>query len=379
MNICIITPRYPTTLDPTAMPFVQQLAWALTDLGNTCTVVCPQNFSKKLNREYIEKTPRGGDVKVYLPSTLHLGQQNVLGLHTATLTTHFFWKAAKKVVEKLPKQDVIYGHFITPSGITAARLHKEFGVPAFLGYGESSSWSIDNYGAHKVRKELYDNLAGVVAVSSKNAEVLRQFDVVPEEKVKIFPNGFDDTVFYPRDKREARQKLGLPQDAFIVSFVGHFIERKGLNKLIPAVEKAGVKMICAGKGPIDPRGENCLFANTVGHEQLPWFYSASDAFVLPTLNEGCCNAIVEALACGLPIVSSDLAFNYDILDETNALLVDPTDVDALTDSICALRDDETLRQKLREGSLAKANTLTLQQRAKNILAFFGDCSERKSV
>lgn len=372
MNICIITPRYPTSLDPTAMPFVQQLAWALTDLGNTCTVICPQNFSRKLCREYTEKTPRGGDVKVYLPRTLHLGQQTVLGFNTAVLTTYFFWKAARQVVEKLPRQDVVYGHFITPAGITAARLHREFGIPAFLGYGESSAWSIEHYGADKVRKELFDDLAGVVAVSSKNAEVLRQFDVVPEEKVKVFPNGFDDTVFYPRDKQEARKKLGLPEDAFIVSFVGHFIARKGLDKLIPAVEKASVKMICAGKGPIDPRGENCLFAGTVGHEELPWFYSASDVFVLPTLNEGCCNAIVEALACGLPIVSSDLPFNYDILDATNALLVDPADVDALTKCICSLRDDPALRQKLGEGSLAKAKTLTLRQRAKNILQFFGE-------
>ena len=370
MNICIITPRYPTTLDPTAMPFVQQLAWALTDLGNTCTVVCPQNFSKKLEREYIENTPRGGTVKVYLPSTLHLGQQTVLGFNTSVLTTHFFWKAAKKIVAKLPKQDVVYGHFITPSGITAARLHREFGIPAFLGYGESSSWSIEHYGADKVKKELYENLAGVVAVSSKNAEVLRQFDVVGEEKVKVFPNGFDDTLFYPRDKKEAREKLGLPQDEFIVSFVGHFIERKGIHKLIPAAEKAGVKMICAGKGPIDPTGENCLFANTVGHEQLPWFYSASDAFVLPTVNEGCCNAIVEALACGLPIVSSDLPFNYDILDKTNALLVDPSDVDALAEAIRSLRENEDLRQSLSRGSLEKAKTLTLRQRAKNILRFF---------
>ena len=370
MNICIITPRYPTSLDPTAMPFVQQLAWALTDLGNTCTVICPQNFSKKLCREYTEKTPRGGSVKVYLPNTLHLGQQTVLGFNTAILTTRFFWQAARKVFQTLPAQDVVYGHFITPSGITAARLHKELGVPAFLGYGESSSWSIEHYGAERVRRELFEDLAGVVAVSSKNAGVLEEFAVVPSDKVKIFPNGFDDTVFYPRDQKEARQKLGLPEDGFIVSFVGHFIERKGLHKLIPAVEKAGVKMICAGKGSIDPKGENCLFAGTIGHEQLPWFYSASDVFVLPTVNEGCCNAIVEAVACGLPIVSSDLPFNYDILDDTNAILVDPSDVDALTEAICKLRDDADLREKLRLGSMERAKNLTLRQRAKNILEFF---------
>ena len=210
----------------------------------------------------------------------------------------------------------------------------------------------------------------MISVSSKNAEVLRKFQCVPEDRIRIFPNGFDETIFYPRDKKEAREKLGLPQDEFIVSFVGHFIERKGIDKLMAAVEKCGVKMICAGKGPIDPRGENCLFAGTIGHEELPWFYSASDAFVLPTLNEGCCNAIVEALACGLPIVSSNLPFNYDILDESNALLVDPTDVNALADAIHKLRDNPKLRQTLHQGSVEKAKTLTLPQRAKNILEFF---------
>ena len=85
---------------------------------------------------------------------------------------------------------------------------------------------------------------------------------------------------------------------------------------------------------------------------------------------------MEAVACGLPIVSSDLPFNYDILDETNALLVDPTDVDALAAAIGKLRDDEGLRQKLSQGSSAKAKTLTLPQRAKKILEFFREMATK---
>lgn len=72
-------------------------------------------------------------------------------------------------------------------------------------------------------------------------------------------------------------------------------------------------------------------------------------FCLPTLNEGCSNAIVEAIACGLPIISSNLPFNDDILDSSNALLVNPESVDDIASAIKQLMDNSDLRQKLAEG------------------------------
>ncbi len=68
---------------------------------------------------------------------------------------------------------------------------------------------------------------------------------------------------------------------------------------------------------------------------IPNYICASDVFVLPTTAEGCCNAIIEAMGCGLPIVSSDRAFNYDILNEENSILVDPESVDEIDNAIIA--------------------------------------------
>ena len=118
-----------------------------------------------------------------------------------------------------------------------------------------------------------------------------------------------------------------------------------------------------------PSSENCLFAKPVRNEELPWFYSALDVFVLPTQNEGCCNAIVEAIACGCPIVSSDRNFNVDICDNTNSILVDPDNVDQIKEAISKIKEDSYLREKLSEGSIEKSKSLTLKQRAVNILDF----------
>ena len=85
--------------------------------------------------------------------------------------------------------------------------------------------------------------------------------------------------------------------------------------------------------------------------------------------KGCSNAIVEAIACGLPIISSNLPFNDDILDSSNALLVNPESVDDIASAIKQLMDNSDLRQKLAEGSKEKAKSLRIEFRAKKIIEF----------
>ena len=65
------------------------------------------------------------------------------------------------------------------------------------------------------------------------------------------------------------------------------------------------------------------------HDVIAEYLNCADIFVSPTLAEGCSNSIVEAMACGLPIISSDLPFNHDILDEKNSILLDPVEVNEI--------------------------------------------------
>lgn len=90
---------------------------------------------------------------------------------------------------------------------------------------------------------------------------------------------------------------------------------------------------------------------------------------MPTLNEGCSNAIVEAVAAGLPIISSNMPFNDDILDDSNSIVVNPMDIDEIANAIKKLRDNYDLRKKLLEGSFKKAVDLRIDKRAEVVIKF----------
>ena len=375
-TICFIANKYPNATDPNGLVFVQQLVWTIADQGKKCIVICPlaSNLKPKtfnVPEHIVEVTENGNKVEVFFPKYFGLGQSHyILGKSPAPITTRLFTAAVWRTIKKHGiSMDAVYGHFVTPAGIAAARIGRKLGIPSFMAHGESTTWSIDQFGAEKVRKELR-SLAGIIAVSTRNKQLMIDNDVVASNKIRVFPNGYRAERFYKRDKREARKRFGWSEDDFIVGFCGSFDERKGILRLQEAVDQIpDVKFACAGKGKLMPTSEKCIWAKPVNNEELPCFYSALDIFVLPTQNEGCCNAIVEAIACGCPIISANRSFNSDICDESNSILVDPDDVKRILDAIVRLKNDEGLRGSLAEGSKKMAEKLTLVRRAENIIHF----------
>lgn len=380
MNICIITNKYPNKYEPNVLIFLQQLVWQFADLGHKCTVICPMaaNIHPKyftLDKVTVEKSFAGNDVVVYRPKYFSLGQTTISGINPAKFSVYSFTKCALKIIRKnnIPV-DVLYSHFITPAGIATARIGKKMHKPVFIAHGEATIMTINDFGGPKaVAKEL-NSITGIVAVSAHNKNMLVENQVIESDKIRIFPNGFNPSRFYVMDKKEARRKMCFPLNAFIVGFVGSYDERKGILRVQKAVDQLDdVVFACAGKGTQIPSSNKCIFHGSVKNADLVTFYNACDIFALPTRMEGCCNAIVEAVACGLPIISSDRLFNYDILDNTNSILIDPDDVFALKKSIELLKRDRVLCKTLHEGSVNKSKQLTLEKRAKNILSYMKEC------
>lgn len=375
-KIVIVANKYPNVLEPNVCVFIQQLVWSFADMGYDCNVVVPLPIN--LNREYrnipycvVENTERGTAVKVYHPQYISMGQSGAtLQKQRVLFTTKMFERAVDSVIKKMDRTpDVLYSHFLCPAGVTVSRLGKKYGIPAYMAHGEALYAGNEKYGNKRLAQEL-TGLNGVIAVSSQNKQYVVDAGIVKPEIVDIFPNGYREERFFPRDKAEARERFGFPQGEFIVGMCGSFDERKGVLRLQKAVDQIpDVYFACAGKGEQNPSSEKCLWAKPVNNDELPYFYSALDAFVLPTQNEGCCNAIVEAIACGCPIISSDRAFNADICDHTNSLLVDPDNVDEIRNAILRVKEDNNLRQSLGEGSLRKSKELTLNARARRILTF----------
>lgn len=378
MKICIITPLYPNLIDKTALTFVQQLAWAMADKGLDVDVICPIPLNTRIKLWSLPKclqeiSSKGNTVTVHFPKFIYFGQVWIGNFNTARIMTYFFNLVVSNVIKKMDKKpDIFYGHFFAPAGVVACRLGKKYTKPSFIAYGESSPWTIIQYGVDAIRNEI-KYLNGVISVSTSNKNDLVSLGVIEKERIEVFPNGYSRERFSPKNKQESRKLFSIPEKIFVVAFVGHFITRKGIAILESVIDQTpGVYLICAGKGELKPSSKKVLYSDIVEPDKLAYFYSAADVFVLPTLNEGCCNAIIEAMACGLPIISSDLPFNDDILNEENSIKINPLNVDSIKRAIEYLRDNEGERCKLADGSLKMSLNLTIERRIDNILKYIGE-------
>jgi glycosyltransferase involved in cell wall biosynthesis len=243
--------------------------------------------------------------------------------------------------------------------------------------GESSFWSVEPVGFRKAIRD-FSNATVIVSVSSIIKRSLMDRLKIPEEKIIVLPNGVDLSLFYPRNRMEIRQKYCFPANKFIIAFTGHFDERKGPHRLLSAVsgmDKIG--LIFIGDGDIPVEDEKIVFKGVMEHSKVPELLSAADIFVLPTLCEGSCNAILEALACGLPIITSNGEFNDDIVDDNVALRIDPENIGEIREAIIKLRNNDELREEMSSKALESVRQFDINMRACKILERIAAIADRK--
>ena len=381
-HICFIAGNYPTNEDP-VYTFVRQLVCSVADLGIKCSVIAPQSITKniiyrKLKRPYhwIDKSKKNFTIDIYQPSYISFSNFKIFD---ASLSNYFWCRAVINSFEKINlKPTLLYGHF-WQSGIAAAMIGEKYNLPVFVASGESEIWVRDLYSPNVLSRYL-EKVNGVICVSSKTMKENIDLNLTTKEKMVVIPNAIDRNVFYFEDKIKARKRLGFGEGVFIVAFTGAFINRKGVLRLSEAISKAAnVKSIFIGSGEQKPNVEGILFCGKLPHHKVVHYLNAADVFVLPTLAEGCCNAIIEAMACGLPVISSDLSFNDEILSEQNSIRVNSNDINEIANAIRFLRDNPQEREKMSKASLEKANELDIENRAKKIIHFIGKQISQKNA
>ncbi len=377
-KIVALVNKYPNFIEPNVNVFTQQIVWCFADNGCICEVICPVAVNYNIKNilfpmERTERTDTGKTIKIYHPKYFGMGQRGSIALKTrVAMTTNSYIGAVEKVLRTMRRKDyVLFAEFLTPAGVAASLLGLKYGISSYMQFGDSIYAGDMQYGNKKLEK-LLKGLNGVIALSGRNRDLLVDAGVVEREKIIVLPSGYRKNRFYPRDRIEARRKLNFPLDLFIVGFCGSFGDRKGilrLEKAIDAIDDDDICFAAVGKGKLDPTSKKCIFKGPMNHDELPWFYSAIDVFAFPTYHEGSCTAIVEAIACGCPVISSDRDFNYEICDDSNSILIEPDDIEAMKSSIIKLKNDTFLRFKLRDGSLKKSKSLSLEGKAKKVLDY----------
>ena len=379
MKICLSTDSYPTKDQPFSS-FIASLAEEFTKLGHEVTVIAPQSITRSLFRNkqnllpyHSENKTNFGSIKIYRPKTITFGNKSFLGYITHKSNQISVCRCYRNLNKDF---DLIYAHFwacgynILPCAISNK-------IPFYVATGEDTI-SLTKWISRKNITKLRKSINGVICVSTKNMNESIKRGLTTQKKCIILPNGVDLQKFKRIEKTEARKRLNFNNNDFIVAFCGRFVHRKGSKRLSDAItllNDKSIKSIFIGSSIADvgdsyiPDCEGILYKGKLKHEEVPLYLNSADVYVLPTLAEGCSNSIVEALACGLPIISSNLDFNLDILDNNNAILIDPMNINEIADAIKLLKEDSDLQKKMSDAAYLSAKRLDYSERVKKILNF----------
>jgi glycosyltransferase involved in cell wall biosynthesis len=240
--------------------------------------------------------------------------------------------------------DVIDAEFFWPDGPAAMHLSQALGVPFSI---KARGSDIDGWSRTPAiaRQILAAGRAagGLLAVS----DVLKSHMValgLPAEKIRVHHTGIDADRFRPVDRAAAKARFGV--DGPVIAFVGHLIELKGPMLALAALEAIpGATLIMIGEGADRPliertarrRGlaDRVRLLGTRPHSELPGLLAMADVMVLPSRREGLANAWVEAVACGTPVVTTDVGGARDVIDRPAAGRIVARDPQAIA---AAVRD-----------------------------------------
>ncbi len=254
--------------------------------------------------------------------------------------------AARRLLASGVAFDAIDAHYVYPDGVAAVWLGAALGRPVVITARGTDVNLIPRYAVpRRLIRGAIAGAAALVAVSGALREALIGLGA-PSGKVTVLRNGVDLALFHPPADREAtRAELGLAGPTLIS--VGHLIERKGHDLVIEALARLpDWSLLIVGEGPERAKLEALAarpgFAGRVRllggrpHAALPGLYGAADVLVLASSREGWANVLLESMACGTPVVASDIWGNPEVVRAPEAGRIVPRMAEAIAAGVAAL-------------------------------------------
>lgn len=365
LKIAVVTPILPVPYDQTRGRFIHETVRSLSKLAQVRVYFESLQYPRlpgMQSRSFIygevgeNYQLEGCDVEAFTYPALPVLSRGFNG-HLAS------WKLTPRVRRFAP--DVMLGYWVYPDGYAALRTARKLGIPCVLGALGSD---IHLRSGVNVRR-THEAIAGADAMITVS-EAMRQYSIrtyhAQPETVHTIVNGFNTAIFRPMDQAALRAKLGIAADERLMVYVGRFVEAKGLRELVTAFQalaaldpKASLALV--GDGNMKAELEALISAAGLSQrvhlpggmppEQVAEWINAADLLTLPSWSEGYPNVVVEAVACGRPVVATDVGGMREILDDSNGLIVPPRDPKALTTALaaCLVRpwDQATIAARIR--------------------------------
>ncbi|UCF45056.1 MAG: glycosyltransferase family 4 protein [Candidatus Bathyarchaeota archaeon] len=320
------------------------------------------------HRNYTDKNYVYNGIRVRCYDSVNIGFRLGIPYAIPHITSY------KTFLKSIKSSDLIHVHgHPYLSSLVAAKISKKYSKPlvltqhnTFIEY-ESSFWDhVEWLNDCAVGKQVLKEADRIVAVSNATGNYVLSLGADPK-KMRVIHNGVDVNRFRPLRgaKDEIRKKLGISKDSSVVLTVRRLVYKNGIDTLIESAKKAIKKnprlvFVIVGKGPdfekIKQETEqlgiekNFRLTGFISDERLPFYYNAADFFVLPSKSgEGLPLVALEAMACGLPVIATNVGGISEVMKEDYGKLVPPDSPDSLAEAIVGFSRSElsALKKDLR--------------------------------
>lgn len=371
-KIIVVSGVYPTESRPHSGAFVKGLVDCWGRLGHDVEVINPRSISSK-DQFGFKVTEKFIDNELCIAGGyISFSNKKIGPIDTASWSREAFKNCSLRCFRhrREGSPDYFYGKFLMTGGLSVSALSQYSGKPAFVDCGESTLLESMNAKDIKKVRSFIPYLAGAICVSErlKNEVIELGFS---DQDVFLAPNCPDLAMFYPMDKNAAREKLGIPKNKAVVAFTGHFIERKGPKRVLEAIKRAGKNVVGVflGEGCQEPGGDQVFYAGPVAPKEVNLWLNSADIFMLPTLAEGNCNAINEAMAVGLPILTSKINDVVGQVTVENSILKEPYDVVGFSEAIINILNNPVLKESMGTQSRKLVEKRCASSREERILSW----------
>ncbi len=352
MKILVLTEMFPTRVHQYSGIFILELLKRLNKLGRI-TVINPKAwFPSKLSKKFMpwQVIPFYEEIEhipVYHPRQLILPKANRMFF---TAFTFFF-----STLFLLRKQlryfdfDVVCGVATCPAGFASVLISKLYKRPVVVNVRGSDINQYPNY--FFLRKMVLFSLRYAdFIITTSNALKEKAIGLGMDKlKIKTIVNGVDSNKFRPQNKAILRSRYGISNDTKVIVYVGNLLEIKGITHLIQAFKRLinkiiPLELLIIGDGYLSVTLKDLVkrlridshvrFLGQIDHDAIPDYIGMSDILVLPSLSEGMPNVIKESLACGIPVVATEVGGVPELITSDHlGILVPPANIDVLSDAI----------------------------------------------
>jgi teichuronic acid biosynthesis glycosyltransferase TuaC len=352
-RVLIVADAYPDAVWPAANPFLHVQAQALVRLGHEIRVFCPTPYVPPAlgvvpNLRAFATLPRrarwqGIEVsRPRFPRPPGAWFRPIAG----PAVERFVGPAFRREIAVF-RPDIVHAHMATPMGYAAAHWSRRAGLPCIVTLHGLDLITYPHQNAHLRRQteSTLERATRVVAVSHYLAKTVRTLGITRD--VDVHYVGVDIEQFRPDPAHRAalRARLGIEADAVVLCYAGRLAPEKGIGDLAPLLlgvskDCPAVRLVVVGDGPERKSlvravrefglGDRLRCVPMVGHGEMPAHLNAVDILVSPSRSEGFGQVLIEAQACGVPVIASLTGgIKEAVRDGESGILCGPGDIQEL--------------------------------------------------